>query len=175
MVTLLRKSLLAAVLAITATGPAEAIQCVLMVDAADGRTLVNACDSCRVAKIEVTRPGAGTPVARSYTLAERSKLPLPLKGANKVRVVGDQACAPSSTAAPEAAAKTCLTLAANKQGNPVLLNSCDSCRSAMLEWQMPDNVLIQENATVVARSFAALTQKDDALNVRLTGERECRK
>jgi hypothetical protein len=164
----------ALVLAFLPVASAQAGQCVLMVDAPGGRTLVNTCGTCRTAKIEALRPGSSTPIYRNYTLAEKSRMPLPLKGPNRARVVGDEACASATDTAPQSPMQHCLTLTASKQGEPVLLNACDSCRTAMLEWRMPEEVLLQENATVVAKSFTALKQKDDALQVRIVSERDCR-
>lgn len=150
-----------------------ASQCVLLVGSAVSRTLVNTCDNCRVAKIEVTRPGASTPVNRAYTLAEKSKMPLPLKNANKVRVLGDEPCAPAS-GSNAASQEQCLVLTANKQGDPVLLNGCDGCRMAQLEWKLPDGVAVQENQPVVGRSYTALQQKADAAQLRVVGEQACK-
>lgn len=170
----MKKFLLALFLAFAPAASALAGQCVLMVEGPGGRTLINTCSSCRTAKVEALRPGGATPVYRSYTLAEKSKMPLPLKGPNRVRVVGDEACSGASDQGPQSPLQKCLTLTANKTGEPVLLNMCDSCRNAMLEWRLPEEVLVQENATVVAKSFTAIQQKPDALQVRIVSERECR-
>ena len=63
-------------------------------DAAGRETVLNACETCIIVKVERHRPGQnlGTPNQRDYIIPSGSHQPLPFRGPGLTRIVSEGTC-----------------------------------------------------------------------------------
>ncbi len=155
--------------------PVSQDKCVSLIQRQGAWTLVNACASCRTAKVERKRPGTAVPVNRSYTLPARARAPLGFKGPGRTRLTLDAPCA--GAGAPKAAAAlsdpVCARLARTQDGVPALVNTCDACRTVVVERLGPGTARSTQQYAIEGRAHVRLASKG-AAGVRLVGERQCR-
>lgn len=142
-------------LAINWTPPATGAEtCVVHRDGPGRELLYNACNECRIAKVERTRPGSTFPASRTYTIPPKSRTQLSFRGPGQTRIVSDTACdipAPTAVTPAQQAAPTCTQLMRRGDGMMVAANLCESCRSMVLERSMPDGSTQQETFLIDGR------------------------
>ena len=68
-------------------------KCVNIRKKLNGReVVVNACEECKIVRVERQRPGGGVPNFRTLIVREKSIVDLPFKGPGRTRFVGADPC-----------------------------------------------------------------------------------
>lgn len=149
-------------------------QCLRLIDAPGGRLLLNACGACRVAKVQLRRPGAEAPVSRTYPVPAHARIEISIRGPNQVRLDSDQPCEGPGADAEDRRdeAPRCVQVQRPTQGVPVLVNGCELCRAVVVERVDAGGRRRQQTVALSGRSFAPLAP-DGAAYARLVSERGC--
>lgn len=171
---------LPALLSITVTlelTPALAIgisQCVALVGGNGNKKLINRCPVCRVVSVERMRPSNAAPVYREFTLPKNSRIPISLYGPGGSRIVSDVPCGKSKKRNKRTVSKagTCVRFN-RKGGHLVLVNSCQVCRSVLLERTARDRSRGKESFTIAARTIVPVAAKG-AVAAKILGEISCK-
>ncbi len=156
--------------------PALAIgisQCVTLVGGNGNKKLINRCPVCRVAKVERMRPGAAAPVYRKFTLPKNSRISVSLYGPGRSRVISDLPCAGAGKRNKQAISKagTCVRFS-RKGDNLVLVNSCQVCRSVMLERTNKDRSRKNQSFAIAARAIVPVTARG-SVSAKIINEMSC--
>ena len=168
-------TLLAAAVTLALT-PALALgisQCVSLVGGNGNKKLINRCPVCRVVKVERIRPGAAAPVYRKFTLPKSSRISVSLYGPGRSRVISDLPCAGTGKRNKRIVSKagTCVRFS-RKGGGLVLVNSCQVCRSVMLERTNKDNSRKNQSFAIAARSIVPVVARG-AVSAKIINEMSC--
>lgn len=123
--------------------PADATgQCIRIIRQGDIETLVNRCDTCRVASLIRSRPGSEVPAGRKFNVQGNSTFPVPFRGPGRTRITSDFPCPGeaggdtdllSQETAEQAADPTCVSLERADRIGVVLVNRCGTCRAVAIE------------------------------------------
>lgn len=138
---------LSAVVVMTATTsmPADAAErCLRIIRQGDIETLVNSCNTCRVAALIRSRPGSEVPDSRRYDVLPKSTFPVPFRGPGSTRITSDYPCPgekggdkdllnQKADAAPADGKPECVSLEQAQGVGVVLVNKCGKCRAVAIE------------------------------------------
>ncbi len=156
--------------------PALAIgisQCVTLAGGNGNKKLINRCPVCRVVKVERMRPGAAAPVYRRFTLPKNSRISVSLYGPGRSRVVSDVPCAGAGKRNRRIVSKAGTCVRFNSKGDGlVLVNSCQVCRSVMLERTNKDNSRKNQSFAIAARSTVPVAA-NGSVSAKILNERSC--
>jgi len=170
----------AAVLVLMLAIPADAASCTRMTRQGNIETLFNTCNTCRVVGLMRQRAGNALPVRRQFSLAPRSKFPVPFRGPGRTRITSDTPCKGEANALANPqqsqqakSVKQCVQLKQSSSGNVVLVNSCKSCRGvAINRMNISGHSLGQQAYKLYPQAVVAVKSKG-AARVALVGEVAC--
>ncbi len=148
-------------------------QCVTLAGGNGNKRIINRCPVCRVVKVERMRPGAAAPVYRKFTLPKNSRISLSFYGPGRSRVISDLPCAGAGKRNKLAMNKagTCVRFS-RKGDNLVLVNSCQVCRSVMLERTNKDSSRKNQSFAIAARTIVPVAA-DGAVSAKIINEMSC--
>ena len=150
--------------------------CVVHRDTATRELLYNACDECRIVKVERQRPGNDFPVTRTYTVPGKSRTQLSFRGPGRTRIMSDVPCEPPAATTPSAAAATgqsCSKLVQRANGTVVATNQCDSCRIVVVERFLSNGSSKRQSFMVNGESAVPIPAMG-AVQVRIVTDTACR-
>ncbi len=156
--------------------PALAIgisQCVTLAGGSGNKRLINRCPVCRVVKVERTRPGASAPVYRKFTLPRNSRISVSLYGPGRSRVVSDTPCAGADKRNRQIVSKAGTCVRFNRKGDGlVLVNSCQVCRSVMLERTNKNGSRKNQSFAIAPRTIVPVAARG-SVSAKILNEMTC--
>ena len=156
--------------------PALAIgisQCVTLAGGQGNRKFINRCPVCRVVKVERMRPGASAPVYRNFTLPGNSRISVSLYGPGRSRIVSDVPCAGAGKRNKQTVSKAGTCVRFSRKGNRlVLVNSCQVCRSVMLERTARDGSRKNQSFAIAARTIVPVAASG-SVSAKILNEMTC--
>ncbi|HEC90975.1 MAG TPA: hypothetical protein ENI55_04850 [Alphaproteobacteria bacterium] len=168
-------ALLSAAVALALT-PALAIgisQCVTLVGGNGNKRLINRCPVCRIAGVERMRPGDSVPVYRKFTLPKNSRISVSLYGPGRSRIISDTPCAAAGKRNRQIVRKAGTCVRFNRNGGSlVLANSCQVCRSVLLERTATDRSRSNQSFAIAARSVVPVAA-NGSVSAKIINERSC--
>lgn len=141
-------------------------RCVRLVRSSGGDVLVNDCNSCRTVKVSRTRPTDDPPLMRDFTVTANGRLPLSFKGPGNSRVTSELPCEgtpgastnllkPGPTHAQQNAVLCVRPVQSESQGT-VLINTCGTCRTVVVERRGQQGSVSHKAYSVAARSYVPM-------------------
>ena len=142
--------------------------------------LSNSCSQCRIIQVQRKRPGAAAPISRVLTVAPRTHTELSFRGPGQSRIMSDRPCKGADqgpqTSTPAEDGKSCIQMRRTQTAGKVgleLLNTCNACRTAVIERIDSKGGRRSQNIVIASRSAIAL-QALGAAGARILSEKPCR-
>ena len=156
------------------------ISCVRIIKKSGRERLVNNCSSCLVVQIKRTRPGPSEGALRKITIGAKQTATLSFRGPGVTRISAEVTCAEAKTRQtadpedkPKVQPKQCLRLVKHQKAGALMVNSCASCRKAVVERRYEDGSRKLVNLSVAANNYVPV-QVQGAINARIVNEKSCR-
>lgn len=162
--------------------PVDAAErCLRIVRNGNIETLVNTCDTCRIAALIRSRPGSEVPVSRRFNVQGRSTFPVPFKGPGRTRITSDYPCpgdgGDKDLLTTEKDAKPnepqCVSLENSRDFGVVLVNRCGACRAVAIERYTADGTGRARAYLTVAGGSRAPVSANGFAKVGLLAEIDC--
>ena len=137
--------------------------------------LLNTCGSCRIVKLQRTRPGASAPINRTLTVAAKTRTELSFRGPGQTRIQSDSSCKGDAKSAPApqiSDAKRCIQMKQTTDGIG-LVNPCKECRIAIVERVDKFSNRKQETIAIAGQSAMKLESRG-AAGARVLSEKACK-
>ncbi len=148
-------------------------RCVLLTKKGTRETLTNRCDACREVHVRRERTGGGFPTDRVYSLQSKSSLNLPFRGTGRTRITADASCDGSEPTDSLGEEERCIAIVPNSKAGPVLVNTCEVCRVAVIESRERAGLRRSRTYAVDGRSYIPFTDVN-ALDARILSQSECK-
>jgi hypothetical protein len=154
------------------------VSCVRIVKISGREQLINRCNSCLVVQIKRTRPGRPEGALRDITIGGNQSTTLSFRGPGVTRISSELTCATAQALeAPKEekkiGPKQCLRLIKYDKIGMVLVNSCATCRKAVVERRYDKGGRKLANISVGANTFAPVPPKG-ANYAKIVNEKSCR-
>ena len=156
------------------------VSCVRIIKKSGRERLVNNCSTCLVVQVKRTRPGRPEGALRKITIGGKQSTTLSFRGPGVTRISAEITCADAKiqqTADPEdqpkVQPKECLRLVKHESAGALMVNSCATCRKAVVERRYEDGSRKLANLSVAASSYVPVQVKG-AINARIVNEKSCR-
>lgn len=154
--------------------------CVRIVKKSGRERLINRCGTCLVVQIKRTRPGRPEGALRKITIGANRSTTLSFRGPGVTRISSEVTCAnaksneaPKESDKPAVAPKQCLRLVKHQKIGMVMVNSCATCRKAVLERRFDDRSKKLANFSVAPNNFAPVPTLG-AVYAKIVNEKSCR-
>lgn len=157
-------------------------RCLRIVRQGNIETLVNTCNSCRVAALIRSRPGNAVPMSRRFNVQGQSTFPVPFRGPGRTRITSDFPCPGEeggdtdllkAEEAPAPGAPKCVSLERASDVGIVLVNRCGACRAVAIERYTADGSGRARAYLTVAGGSRAPVNANGFANVGLLAEIAC--
>jgi hypothetical protein len=156
------------------------ISCIRIIKKSGRERLINNCSKCLVVQIKRTRPGRPEGALRKITIGGKQSSTLSFRGPGVTRISAEITCAEAKSQKasdpeeqPKFQPKQCLRLVKHKKAGPLMVNSCASCRKAVVERKYEDGRRKLVNLSVAANNYVPV-QVQGAINARIINEKSCR-
>ncbi len=158
---------------------AAALKCSRIIKQNGREFLINSCDACRIVSIQRQRPGADAPISRTVTIPQKSKVTLSFRGPGHSRITSDVPCKQASggqsarPGGPQGDGKQCIGLRRTGNNGLALANSCNRCRTAIIE-RLDGRGGKKMQSVVIAAGRAVALPSKGAAYARILMEKNCK-
>ncbi|MBT3767905.1 MAG: hypothetical protein HOB79_06300 [Rhodospirillaceae bacterium] len=154
------------------------VSCVRIIKKSGREQLVNRCRSCLVVQIKRTRPGRPEGALRDITIGANQSTTLSFRGPGVTRISSELTCAAAqSLETPKEENKVepqqCLRLIKHDKIGMVMVNTCATCRKAVIERRFDKGGRKLANISVGANTYAPVLPLG-ANFAKIVNEKSCR-
>ncbi len=156
------------------------VSCVRIIKKSGREHLINNCSRCLVVQIKRIRPGRSEGALRKITIGGNQSATLSFRGPGITRISAEITCAEAksqqaydSEDQPKVQPKQCLRLVKHKKAGVLMVNSCASCRKAVVERKYEGGRRKLASLSVSANNYVPV-RAQGAINTRIINEKSCR-